>query len=403
MKKWKECKLGDIIEVIPGYAFKSENFINEQIPNSLPVIKIKNVVNGDVCITDVQYHNYESYLSKFIIKKNDVLIALTGNHPDAKSQVVGIVSRYKHNSNVLLNQRVAKILPNNGEALDIDFLYYFMKDTSTHQYLANQSSGSANQANISKSDIENIPLDLPSYVEQKAIASVLGSLDVKIDLLTRQNRTLESIAETLFRQWFIEEAKNDWEEGTLFDLIELHGGGTPKTDNDEYWNGAIKWISAKDITPNHRGIIVETEKTISEKGLSNSSTRLLPKFATIVSARGTVGNYCILPEQMAFSQSNYGIFPCDKATFFFTYLLIAHSIEELKMSAYGSVFDTITTNTFKELQVKVPSHKMICEFEKIVSPFFYKKIENVYQIQTLKRTRDTLLPKLMKGDIRTRY
>jgi type I restriction enzyme S subunit len=366
MKGWKECELNEVLKFGNGKA-------RPQTTGIYPVYG----GNGILDYCDKTNYNGET-----------IIIGRVGAYCGAT---------YYESSPIWISDNALSAKPKDGN--DTKFLYYLLLDLNLNQYAEGSSHPLLTQT-LLNTITTTIPID---STEQKAIASVLGSLDDKIDLLTRQNRTLESIAETLFRQWFIEEAKNDWEEGTLFDLIELHGGGTPKTDNDEYWNGAIKWISAKDITPNHRGIIVETEKTISEKGLSNSSTRLLPKFATIVSARGTVGNYCILPEQMAFSQSNYGIFPCDKATFFFTYLLIAHSIEELKMSAYGSVFDTITTNTFKELQVKVPSHKMICEFEKIVSPFFYKKIENVYQIQTLKRTRDTLLPKLMKGDIRTRY
>jgi type I restriction enzyme, S subunit len=205
--EWKECKLGDVAEVINGFAFKSGNFIEEKKDGALPVIKIKNVANGDVNLNGVQYHEFDNKLSKFLVKNGDVLLSLTGNHPQAMTQVVGEASKYKLNEYALLNQRVAKIKPK--EELLNNFLYYLLKDDVTHENLANKSSGSANQANISKNDVENLDILLPPLPEQKAIASVLSSLDDKIDLLHRQNKTLEAMAETLFRQWFVEEADEE--------------------------------------------------------------------------------------------------------------------------------------------------------------------------------------------------
>ena len=145
MTEWRDYRLGELIEVINGYAFKSSNFIDEKRDNSLPVIKIKNVANGDVHLNDCQYHLFDHSLERFKVTKGDILIALTGNHPEVMTQVVGEVSRFKLDEEALLNQRVAKLLAKN---IDEDFLYYFLKDDNTHDYLASQSAGSANQANI---------------------------------------------------------------------------------------------------------------------------------------------------------------------------------------------------------------------------------------------------------------
>ena len=106
---------------------------------------------------------------------------------------------------------------------------------------------------------------------------------------------------------------------------------------------------------------------------------------------------------MAFSQSNYGILPNFGECFFFTYLLINHVVEELQSSAYGSVFDTITTNTFKDTRIALPDGPVIEEFEKAVAPFFQKILANKGQIFTLEKLRDTLLPKLMSGEVRVDY
>jgi type I restriction enzyme S subunit len=398
--RWKECKLGEYVEIINGFAFKSTDFLDREKPNSLPVIKIKNVANGDVNIDDVHYHLYSNSLKKYVVEKGDILISLTGNHPEVETQVVGLVSRYKLNTKALLNQRVGKLFSKKTKELSNDYLYYFLKNKDTHQYLASQSSGSANQANISKNDIEKILFSKPPIKEQTIIAEVLGSLDDKIDLLHRQNKTLEQLAETIFRRWFVEEAEESWKEKNLFDVIELVGGGTPKTSISEYWNGNIKWLTGGDIASSHKNFVVSSEKSITELGLQNSSAKLLPKFSTIISARGTVGKYCLLSEPMTFSQSNYGIKPKYKNCFFFTYLLIAYSVDELQAAAYGSVFDTITTDTFKEHSIKLPIAASIQKFERSIKPYFEKMLLNTNQIKTLQIIRDSLLPKLMSGEVR---
>jgi len=299
------------------------------------------------------------------------------------------------------NQALAILRINQELALPY-YISQFLSQPGMIDYINNMSGQSA-QPNINFQEISSIEIKLPPLPEQKAIAEVLSSLDDKIDLLHRQNKTLEKMAETLFRQWFVEEAGEDWEEETLYNAINLIGGGTPKTSIESYWNGEIKWLSGGDISSNHKTIIIKSEKTITTEGLNNSSAKLLPKYSTVISARGTVGKYCILSEPMAFSQSNYGIKPKYKNCFFFTYLLINHSVEELQAAAYGSVFDTITTNTFKGYSLKLPTEEVIKDFEEKISEYFFKILNNQKQIRTLESFCDTLLPKLMSGEIRVQY
>lgn len=145
---------------------------------------------------------------------------------------------------------------------------------------------------------------------------------------------------------------------------------------------------------------MNSEKCISEEGLNNSSAKLLPENAMVISARGTVGKYCLLGKPMAFSQSNYGVLPLFENCYFFTYLLVSFHINELQSAAYGSVFDTITTNVFKGVNVVFPKSKdSIIEFESIVSCYFIKMKQNKYQIERLMIIRDLLLSKLMSNEI----
>lgn len=291
--------------------------------------------------------------------------------------------------NLIINEKVA----------DFNFIYYYL--VNEYEKIIKLASGAAQQ-NLNVSIISNYIIFLPPLYEQKAIVGVLSSLDDKIDLLQRQNATLEAMAETLFRQWFIEEAQEDWEEYPLSSFIEIIGGGTPKTSEESYWNGDILWMSGGDIASSHKSFIFDTDKKISSEGLENSSAKLLPKFSTVITARGTVGKICLLGEQAAFSQTNYGILPRIAGTPFFTFLLMSDLLCYLKQSAYGSVFDTITRSTFEEIKFNCPTDNYIVNFENMISPFFQKIFSNCRQIRTLEKLRDTLLPKLMSGEVRVR-
>jgi type I restriction enzyme, S subunit len=150
---------------------------------------------------------------------------------------------------------------------------------------------------------------------------------------------------------------SEWKEYRLSELMDIIGGGTPKTSIAEYWNGDIPWLSVKDFVGDNRYVYI-TEKSITEEGLKNSSTKLLKKGSIIISARGTVGEIAQLGRDMAFNQSCYGLVANQKTTNDFLYYLLKNTIKYLKKETHGSVFDTITRDTFKNIKVKIPNLKV---------------------------------------------
>ncbi|MBU3822506.1 restriction endonuclease subunit S [Flavobacteriaceae bacterium XHP0103] len=397
-KDWEEVLIGEYIDLISGYAFKSKNFLENQIEGSLPVLKIKNVANGDVHLNGVQYHYYDDSLDKFVIEKGDILIAMTGNHPQAQSQVVGDVSRYRLKGKALLNQRVGKIVC--FDTINEDFTYYFFKDDATHKYLANQSSGSANQANISKKNILEVPVNLPPLKEQQAIAEVLSSLDAKIDLLHRQNQTLEALAETLFRQWFVEEADENWGISKIGDEVKTVLGGTPSTKKKEYWDGDIPWINSGEV---NKFRILNGTKFITELGLRKSNTKLLPKGTTVLAITGaTLGQTSMLEIDTCANQSVVGVIPNEIFPKEFIFLWIKLKIEEIILNETGGAQPHINKNDVNETEIIVPDSDYMNKAMETISPMFKKITNNSLQIETLKKQRDTLLPKLMSGEVRVK-
>ena len=386
MNEWKEYKFSDFVSINPTV----------KMPTNEPIsfVEMKDLVDG-------KKYCYPSSTrlkgggAKF--ENRDTLFArITPCLENGKiCQVMGLKNGVGFGSTEFL------VFRGKLGVSDSDFVFYLSRWSEVRSHAEINLDGTSGRQRVPKDCFNELILNLPeSVLEQTAIASVLSSLDDKIDLLHRQNATLEKMAETLFRQWFVEEAKEDWKEVSLFKAIELVGGGTPKTSLSKYWDGNVKWLSGGDIANNHKNFVVSSEKSITELGLKNSSAKLLPKFSTVISARGTVGKYCMLSEPMAYSQSNYGILPKYKNCFFFTYLLVAYSVDELQSAVYGSVFDTITTNTFKGITITLPKETHIIWFEETVKPYFFKILANRTQIRTLTALRDTLLPKLMSGEVR---
>ena len=171
---------------------------------------------------------------------------------------------------------------------------------------------------------------------------------------------------------------SEWLKTSLIDIVELIGGGTPKTSKAEYWGGNINWLSVKDFNNENR-YVYSTEKTITEEGLNNSSTKLLRKDDIIISARGTVGELSMIPFPMAFNQSCYGIRAKEGIDSTFLYYLIKHSVRNLKAMTHGSVFDTITRDTFANIDVAIPDIEMQQRVAKMLANID-DKVENNQRI-----------------------
>ncbi len=397
MREWKEVLLGELIEIVNGFAFKSNNFLTEKVENSLPVIKIKNVASGQVTLNDVQYHIFDKNHERFLVERNDILIALTGNHPHTLTQVVGEVSLSKLDDKALLNQRVAKIKPK-SKILN-SFLYYFLKDDGTHDYLASQSAGSANQANISKKNIEDVPINLPSLSEQRAIASILSSLDDKIDLLHRQNKTLEQMAETLFRQWFVEEAEEGWGEVKVGDFVKTN----VNTANKSYPYDLIQYLDTGSLT-NGR---IEAIQEIELSDAPSRAKRLVEHNDVLISTvRPNQKHYGIIknPAKNLVVSTGFCVISCQDIDPHFIYLLLTSNemTEHLHAIAEGSTstYPSLKPSDIEAVEFLKPPQEKLSAFAEFAKKIWDKIDYNQIQISTLEKLRDTLLPKLLSGEIR---
>ncbi|SDX30616.1 restriction endonuclease subunit S [Aequorivita viscosa] len=412
-QNWKTYKLGDFADVQNGYAFKSKDLKD----SGIPVIKIKNIISPNVVLEGAGYYSgkLDDKLEKYVIKRNDFLISMTGSTVNVMSSAVGKMGTYRLDDIALLNQRVGKIYITDNDVADFDYVCYFLNRYEINYSLALNATGSANQANISPAQIRDLEILLPPLPEQKAIAQILSAIDDKIENNRAINKTLEEMAMALYKHWFVDfgpfqdgafveselgEIPEGWTTHEFLELFDLLSGGTPKTTEKDYWNGKFEWVSAKDIGNSGNIYINDTEKKITQLGLDNSSTKILPEDSVILVARGSVGKFGMIAKPMAMNQSCYGVYSKSKYSQATTYLLIDSLMRHFLNVAYGSVFDTITTSTFKNIKVLLPPNDVMEKIQKDINRFFINIKMNIQENQTLTQLRDTLLPKLISGEVR---
>jgi type I restriction enzyme S subunit len=195
------------------------------------------------------------------------------------------------------------------------------------------------------------------------------------------------------------EIPKGWDILPLSEMVSLIGGGTPKKSEPRFWNGDIFWFSVKDIPAEGNVFVVDTQDKITQEGLKRSSTKLLPIGATIITARGTVGKLALTGVSTAMNQSCYGVVASDGVGPYLNYLRLLEGVDTLKRNTHGAVFDTITRSTFDTVVQTRSCLALSQRFEQAVTPLFEAVRNNLIQSNTLSATRDSLLPKLLSGEL----
>lgn len=313
--------------------------------------------------------------------------------------------------------------------LDTRWAYYQLLTANIN----GMDSGSAIPS-TSRDEFYKLPVAMPPVGEQVRIADALMLLDDRIELLRQTNATLESIAQALFKSWFIDfdpvRAKAEgrepegmdaataalfpaefeesalglipkgWREVSFAETVSIVGGGTPKTSVAEYWGGDVPWFSVVDAPSAGQVFTLRTEKSITAAGVENSSTRVLPAWTTIISARGTVGKLAMTACPMAMNQSCYGLAPKLSGTEPLVYLSAQRLVDDLKRLAHGGVFDTITRDTLSSVSVVQAAPEVLRCFAEMVRPLFEQIQASVARMASLGELRDALLPRLISGKLR---
>lgn len=382
MTEWKEYKLGEIIQIIGGGTPKTS--VPEYWDGDIPWLSVSDFNNGKKYVFTTEKHITQLGLnnsSTKLLHKDDIIISARGT--------VGVVAMI--GSDMAFNQSCYGI--RNKDVVDKQYLYYLLVN-SVNGLKQNAYGGVFDT--ITRETFDLIDVSLPSLDEQHRIAAILSSLDDKIDLLRRENVTLEAMAETLFRQWFVVEAK--YGEVVLGDVVKTTSGGTPSRKHPDYYeNGTVCWVKSKEL---NGSFISSTEELITENAVANSSAKILPEKSVLIAMYGaTVGEYGILSRPMTCNQAVCALIPNEKYPFTYLFVWAATMKQEFINLATGAAQQNISQDLVKQQYVYGDIEK-IKEYDSCVRSLFDKMENNQEQINTLIQTRDGLLPRLMSGEIK---
>jgi type I restriction enzyme, S subunit len=367
MSEWRRIKLGDIVTLNYGKALKKQ----DRKDGSIPVFSSA---------------------------------GHTGLHNEALADSEGIIVGRKGT--------VGKIYISNGPFWCIDTAYYILPNPTKYDFsflfyllktlgLEELNEDSA-VPGLNRDTAYSQYIVVPTIPEQKAIASVLSSLDDKIDLLHRQNKTLESMAETLFRQWFevnkIECKKN--KEVSFFGKIVC--GKTPSKSNPLFFGSDIPFLKIPDM--HNKVFVTNTSDGLSLIGANSQPQKMIPAGSITVSCIATVGLVCITGRDMQTNQQINSILPRKNYYTYFLYMIMKSLYDELhNLASGGTATLNLNTSDFSKMKILAPSDDKIKSFHLLVKNHFEKIKMNTKQIQTLEKFRDTLLSKLMSGEVRVKY
>lgn len=278
-----------------------------------------------------------------------------------------------------------------NERINARYLSYYFLTPQHRSFMLSMCSHGTTMASLNQKIIEMISIPLPERKVQDQVVAVLSALDEKIKNNQEINDNLQQQAAALFSSLY--DRSNT--EVRFTDLIQILGGGTPKTGENTYWNGNIAFFTPKDVGIPYTLI---TEKTISKEGLSHCNSRLYPVNTVFVTARGTVGKVGMSGVPMAMNQSCYAL--VGKETHqLLVYFYTLKAVDRLKHKASGAVFDAITTRDFESEQIMKLSDDDATAFLRVAEPMFQEVLNNNIENLRLSTLRDSLLPKLMSGEI----
>jgi type I restriction enzyme S subunit len=277
------------------------------------------------------------------------------------------------------------------EICDPGFLYYLLSDNNFFDYATATGKGTkmprGDKNAIMRYTVPDVPLDT-----QIEIVSSLSAFDSRIAINKKINHRLEQITQAIFKSWFVDfDSKKPFTE-----IVRVLGGDTPKIGNSNYWGGSIPFFTPKDALSTY---VLKTQKTLTEEGIGNCNCVVFKENTVFVTARGTVGKLAFAGRPMGMNQSCYALIGKEGFGQYFVYHLTQTVMNSLKRKASGAVFDALVTRDFENEVVAVPSNDKINLFEEQIAPFYTAILQNSFENIRLEELRDTLLPRLMSGEL----
>ena len=405
MSEWKKVKLGEISQTIQTGPFGSQLHQSDYSIIGIPVVMPKDIIAGNIeeaSIARVEQHHIDR-LSRHMISYGDILYARRGD--------VGKCAFTKQNQEGWLCGTGCLRVTINPDMANPKFVFFQLQKQETLGWITNHAIGST-MLNLNTTILSNAPVEIPSLRIQNRIVEILSRYDSLIENYQKQIKLLEEAAQRLYKEWFVdlrfpghENTKivdgvpEGWEKKKISDVCETVGGGTPSTKVPAYYKGGrIKWVTPTDIPRNNCICLLDTDKKITEEGLRNSSTKMVPAGTILMTSRASVGYFGIADFEVCTNQGFISCIPIPNMQMYLLFNLMSR-VDEIRKKAGGSTYLEISKSVFRNFDIVCPSEIILLQFQDKASLVLKKEKTLSLQLRLLTEARDRLLPKLMSGEI----
>jgi type I restriction enzyme S subunit len=431
--EWQLTTLGEICAsqggAIQTGPFGSQLHTSDYKTHGIPVVMPTNIGDGGIVEEGIARIGQSDVdrLSQHILKMGDIVFSRRGDV--TKNALIR-----PHEVGWFCGTGCLKVRLGDESIANAKFISHCLRLPDIKDWLIRHAVG-ATMPNLNTGILSAVPIDLPPLQTQLNIAAMLGALDDRITLLRETNATLEAIAQALFKSWFVDfdpvrakqegrapEGMSDataalfhdsfeesavglvpkgWKVAPVGDVVESVGGGTPDTKEASYWEPAEHcWTTPKDLSGIPSPVLLTTERKLSTKGLAKVGSGLLPAGTLLMSSRAPIGYLAIAQVPLAVNQGYIAILPDSELPPLFMLFWCQQNMESIKGRANGSTFMEISKKAFRPIPIIVPPQTLLDAFLGVAVPLFERLVENERQAQTLATLRDTLLPRLISGQLR---
>ncbi|WP_018412557.1 restriction endonuclease subunit S [Methyloversatilis thermotolerans] len=400
MNGWRDIKLKEVSEYVTvGFV---GSMADQYIEAGVPFLRSLNIQPFRLNYNDLKYipESFHDAIKKSKLRPGDVAIVRTG-YPGTACVIPADLPDANCSDLVILRP---------GAELNPHYIAAVFNSSFGQNLVGGNLVGAAQQ-HFNVTVAKELKLRLPPRAEQDKIAAVLVGLNDLIANNQCRIALLESMAEEIYREWFVrmrfpgyETAAHErgmplgWQASTAAAMVQVQGGGTPSTEVSQYWGGEIPFFSPKD---SHDGAYcLQTEQNITELGLENCASRLFPKHTIFITARGTVGNLVLSGEPMAMNQSCYALVPKLDKKPYFVFAGLRCAVDVIKGVSNSGVFDNVVMDTFKIIPLVNPGDGLRDRYNEVAGPIYEQSLMLRRANARLRATRDALLPRLISGKLR---
>ena len=386
MEQWTEIRAADFIEFNPRMSIKKGTIATKVAMDKLQPFTKK--------IPDSEKASFSGG-SKF--RNGDTIMArITPCLENGKTAFVDILGK----AEVAFGSTEFIVMRAREGISDPQFIYYLATSPWFRNIAIKSMVGSSGRQRVQQSVLDDLVLNVPPLEEQKKISSFLCVLDQKIALNNEINDNLEQQARAYFQELFVDNSDSAWTLGTVSDLGAVVGGSTPSKSKPEYYTeDGIAWITPKDLSINKAKFISHGENDITELGLKNSSASIMPEGTVLFSSRAPIGYIAIASGEVTTNQGFKSVVPKPEIGTAYVYYFLKYNLPVIEGMASGSTFKEVSGSTMKNVPAVIPDTETLACFNDFCTPIFAQQRILEEQNQSLAALRDSLLPKLMSGEI----